>query len=113
MSWTIQVAAIVCVLCIAAGQVLLRAGALALNETGDYFDSKVLMLLFAAFSLYAGTCLGWVLILQKTELGKIYPYMALTFIAVPLGSYLVFGEQFTWRFYVGRGPDSGWNYFLR
>jgi drug/metabolite transporter (DMT)-like permease len=97
----IQIGAIVCVLCVAFGQVLFRASALALNESGSYYDFKVIALLVAAFGLYAATCLGWVLILQKTELGKIYPFMALSFIVVPLASYMVFGERFGGQYYIG------------
>ena len=97
----IQIGALVCVLCIALGQVLFRASALALNESGNYYDSKVIVLLVSAFGLYAATCVGWVLILQKTELGKIYPFMALTFVLVPLASYMVFGERFTGQYYIG------------
>lgn len=97
----IQIGAIVCVLCIALGQILLRSSALALNESGNYFDPKFMILILAAFGLYGVTCLGWLLILQRTELGKIYPFMALTFIAVPLASYMVFGERFTGQYYIG------------
>ena len=97
----IQISAIICVLCVALGQILFRASALAINESGNYFDAKAVVLLISAFVLYTATCLGWVLILQKTELGKIYPFMALTFVVVPLASYMVFDERFTGQYYFG------------
>jgi drug/metabolite transporter (DMT)-like permease len=40
-------------------------------------------------------------LLQKIELGRIYPVMALAFILVPAGSHLVFGERFQNQYFVG------------
>jgi drug/metabolite transporter (DMT)-like permease len=38
----------------------------------------------------AGAC--WMLALQRLELGFAYPFMALSFVFVPVGSMLLFGE---------------------
>jgi drug/metabolite transporter (DMT)-like permease len=40
--------------------------------------------------LVAGTC--WMLALQRLEIGFAYPFMALSFVLVPVGSMLLFGE---------------------
>jgi len=38
----------------------------------------------------AGAC--WMLALQRLEIGFAYPFMALSFVLVPVGSMLLFGE---------------------
>jgi drug/metabolite transporter (DMT)-like permease len=40
--------------------------------------------------LVAGAC--WMLALQRLEIGFAYPFMALSFALVPIGSMLLFGE---------------------
>jgi drug/metabolite transporter (DMT)-like permease len=44
---------------------------------------------FAAAAL-AGAC--WLLAIQRLELGYAYPFMALSFVFVPVGSLVLFGE---------------------
>ena len=83
----IQVGAILCVLCIVVGQVLMRSSALAINAADTIFDTKVIILLASALTVYCLTAVGWIYILQKVELGKVYPFQALSFMAVPLASY--------------------------
>jgi len=39
--------------------------------------------------------------LQKSDLGRIYPLMALAFVLVPIGSYLFFQERFNPQYFVG------------
>ena len=52
-------------------------------------------------ALYAITSIAWVWVLQKTDLGRVYPLMALAFILVPLSSHMVFGERFPAHYWVG------------
>jgi drug/metabolite transporter (DMT)-like permease len=40
-------------------------------------------------------------LLQRVELGRVYPLMALAFALVPLGSHFVFGERFQSQYFVG------------
>jgi drug/metabolite transporter (DMT)-like permease len=51
--------------------------------------------------LYGITSIAWVWVLQKTDLGRVYPLMAIAFILVPIGSYLIFGERFQSQYFVG------------
>lgn len=55
----------------------------------------------AAVCLYGVVSLAWVWILQRLELGRAYPLMALAFVLVPLGSNLFFGERFQPQYFVG------------
>lgn len=93
--------AIVCVLGIAAGQILFKLSASAMHKAGSYFDLRSLMILFVALALYGITTLAWVWVLQKIELGRAYPLMAMAFVLVPIGSHFVFGERFQVQYFVG------------
>lgn len=95
------VVAIICVLGIAVGQILFKLGALSLNVKENVFDVKTWAILIAAFLLYGLTSLAWIWVLQKAELGKVYPLMALAFILVPIGSHIFFGERFVMQYFVG------------
>ncbi|MGX9742308.1 EamA family transporter [Pseudocitrobacter corydidari] len=93
--------ALLCVLGIAVGQILFKITSGVLSETGNLFASKTLLMLFCAFSLYGITTIAWIWVLQKIELGKAYPLMALAFIIVPIGSYIFLGEKFTSQYFIG------------
>lgn len=93
--------AVLCVLGIAAGQILFKLSASALHKSGSIFDSQTLMILFSAFALYGITTIAWVWVLQKIDLGKAYPLMAMAFILVPIGSHFIFGEKFSYQYFLG------------
>lgn len=93
--------AFLCVLGLTAGQILFKLSSSFLTKGGSFFEIKVLISLFSALCLYGITSIAWVWILQKIELGRIYPMMALAFILVPLGSHFVFREQFNTQYFVG------------
>ncbi|WP_273828215.1 MULTISPECIES: EamA family transporter [Pseudomonas] len=93
--------ALICVLGIAAGQILFKLSASSLQKSGNFFDQTTLITLFFAFALYGITTIAWVWVLQKIELGKVYPLMALAFVLVPIGSHLFFGERFQPQYFVG------------
>ncbi|PKM13088.1 MAG: 4-amino-4-deoxy-L-arabinose-phospho-UDP flippase [Gammaproteobacteria bacterium HGW-Gammaproteobacteria-3] len=97
----IQIITLLCVLGIATGQILFKLSAKSLDQTHSFFAPKTAAILFAALALYGITTLAWVWVLQKAELGRVYPLMALAFILVPLGSYLVFDERFQIQYFVG------------
>lgn len=97
----VYVAAIFCVIGLAAGQILFKVSATALSESGTFFSIKPVAILFAAMCLYGVTSVAWVWVLQKVELGRVYPLMALAFVLVPLGSHLVFGERFQPQYFLG------------
>jgi drug/metabolite transporter (DMT)-like permease len=82
------------------GQLVVKARALAHAKdlTGN---SPQLDYLFAMFTdpwvlsgvtgvFAAGAC--WMLALQRLDVGFAYPFMALSFVLVPVGSVLLFGE---------------------
>lgn len=95
------VVAILCVIGLAVGQILFKISATALTESGSFFAIKPATTLLAAMCLYGITSVAWVWVLQKFELGRVYPLMALAFVLVPLGSHFVFGERFQSQYFVG------------
>jgi drug/metabolite transporter (DMT)-like permease len=90
-----------CVLGIVIGQLLFKVTASALADSGSFFSIKVASTLLLALCLYGVTTVGWVWALQKVELGRIYPLMALAFVLVPLGSHFAFGETYPPQYFVG------------
>jgi drug/metabolite transporter (DMT)-like permease len=92
---------VMCVLCMGLGQVLFKATAMALQETGSIFALRTLTVFGAAFVLYSATAVGWVLLLRHIDLGKIYPFTALAFVVVPVLSAYFFGERFGPTYIVG------------
>ncbi|MBT0624241.1 MULTISPECIES: EamA family transporter [Pseudomonas] len=97
----IYVIALACVVGIATGQILFKLSAASLHETGSWFDPKTMLTLFFALALYGITTIAWIWVLQKIDLGKAYPLMALAFALVPVGSHFVLGERFQPQYFVG------------
>ncbi|WP_027925676.1 EamA family transporter [Pseudomonas sp. URMO17WK12:I12] len=97
----IYVVAILCVLGLAIGQILFKTSSLALAQAGTFFNLRVMIALFAAMFLYGITSIAWVWVLQRIELGRVYPLMALAFVLVPIGSHFIFGERFQLQYFVG------------
>ena len=97
----VRLVAVLCVCGIAAGQILFKLGANSLNTNGGRLLSAGGAVLAGALALYGLTTIAWIWVLQRSDLGKTYPLMALAFILVPLASHFFFGESFTWRYAIG------------
>lgn len=93
--------ALLCVLGLAVGQILFKASAVALTASSSIFSPKAATILLPALCLYAISSVAWVWVLQKIDLGRVYPLMALAFILVPLGSHIFFGEKFSPQYFLG------------
>lgn len=83
----------------AYGQLVVKARSIAMVDKGSsgrveyivamFTDAGVISGLLAA--VVASAC--WTLAIQRTSLSVAYPFMALTFVIVPIGSVLMFGER--------------------
>ncbi|RMQ49087.1 hypothetical protein ALQ04_00272 [Pseudomonas cichorii] len=93
--------AFACVLGISIGQILFKMTAQIFRQNGDLFDPVMLAWFFLSLFLYGITTIAWIAVLQKAELGKIYPLMALAFVIVPIASHFVFGERFHIQYFIG------------
>lgn len=96
-----NVVALICVVGIACGQILFKLSAISLRKTGSFFNPSTLVLLLSSFALYGIMTIAWIWVLQKADLGKVYPLMALAFVIVPLGSHIIFGERFQPQYFAG------------
>lgn len=94
-------AATLCVIGMTAGQLLFKATAEMLNGADSALQPRVLAVFGVAVGIYGLTTLGWVWILRYADLGRIYSFMALAFILVPLASHFVFGERMTTNQWLG------------
>ncbi len=93
--------AVLCVIGIATGQILFKKSAENFHTSGNIYDIPALSILSVALCLYAVTTLGWVWVLQKSNLNKIYPLMALSFILVPIASHFILHENFNKQYFIG------------
>lgn len=98
---TAYLTALVCVLGIAVGQLLFKLAAVSVQTGGTMLAARPLAYLLGAMALYFVTSVAWVRLLQGVELGRVYPFMALAFVLVPIGSWLLFGERFETRYFIG------------
>lgn len=92
---------LLCVAAIVAGQLLFKASARAWQDAGTLLGVRPLLLFTVAVALFGLASLGWVYALRRDDLGRLYPLMALAFVAVPLASYFAFDERFGGGYYVG------------
>lgn len=95
------IVAVLVVVGMAVGQLLFKLSATSLKDTGSFFDPRTAFLLVLALSLYGLMTIAWIWVLQKADLGRVYPIMALAFALVPIGSHLFFGERFGLQYFVG------------
>lgn len=93
--------AIFCVLGLALGQVLFKMCAMKSLESETLLTPSILFLFFSTFAIYGTASILWIWILQKIELSRAYPIMALAFVFVPLSSHIIFGEQIHVQYMVG------------
>ncbi len=92
---------LLCVAGIVAGQLLFKASALAWQAEGTLFGARPLLMFGMAVALFGLASIGWVWALRRGELGRLYPLMALAFVAVPIASYFTFDERFGSSYFIG------------
>lgn len=84
---------ICCVLMIAAGQLLFKLLGMQIEAGASVLEAKVMGVAFAAFATYGLATLLWVYVLRTLPLTKAYPFMALSFVLVPIGGVMFFSES--------------------
>src|SRR5690606_29926327 len=97
----VYVVAVLCVVGIAAGQVLFNISSMVLAETGTFMSVKTLLAFTPPMFLYVLTSIAWVWLLQHADLARAYPLIGLAFVFVPLGGLLAFGGRFQVQYFVG------------
>ncbi len=97
----VYLGAILCSIGIAFGQILFKLCANSYKEQGSILNTATCLYFFSATTFYALITVVWIYLLSKDDLGKLYPFMALAFIMVPIQSYFFLHEQFSWRYFLG------------
>jgi len=95
---------LVCVACLAAGQLLFKLSARTLQAATGPADLLRLLTepaFLLALVVYGGTTLLWVWILRKVPLTVAYPFVALSFVLVPLAGWALLGERVAWNYWAG------------
>ena len=83
------------------GQLMMKARAIAHAVPGNEGASKLQYLIsmltdVGVISCFAAAVLAavcWMLAIEKLPVGYAYPFMALSFVLVPIGSLVLFGEK--------------------
>jgi multidrug transporter EmrE-like cation transporter len=88
-------------LCTVAGQLLFRGAALSANIAGGFFNPKSLMLFATAIALYGVMTLLWAHALRELPLAKAYPFMALSFLFIPVAEHFLYGQSWSWNAIMG------------
>jgi drug/metabolite transporter (DMT)-like permease len=81
-------------------QLVVKARALAIAPAGGDHDRVGYLIkmltdpgVISALAAVFAAGLFWLLTLRRTDLGYAYPFMALSFLMVPIGSTILFGEK--------------------
>lgn len=93
----------VAVLGMSAGQLLFKLAARSFAEAGSVIRGLLSPVLVMALIVYAGVTIVWVWQLSQTDLSRAYPFMALSFVFVPLLSALMLGETIGAYYWLGIG----------
>lgn len=101
MTSTTHFVAISCVLAIAIGQVLFKKLAILFSITKTVWSLQFVGIGMAAILIYLGASIGWIWLLQYEPLSRVYPYLALSFVIVPVASVWVFGDTLNLQYFVG------------
>lgn len=87
-----SLAVLFCVALISLGQVLFKHVGLLLTSSPNGLNMRILLTTAGAFAIYGLATLIWIYLLRTIPLSKAYPYMALSFVLVPLAAALLFSE---------------------
>lgn len=86
---------------ICSGQLLFKAVGRKLAAGLPVTDLGVAALGAVAIGIYGAATLLWIHVLRTVPLTKAYPFMALSFVIVPIGSVLLFSEQVRSQYVIG------------
>ncbi len=101
MSATNIILILICVIAISGGQLLFKRAGLELELAGTWLSWRVWLYSGVSFAVYTGATLLWIHVLRVTPLIQAYPFMALSFVIVPLSGAWFFKEQLGAAYLIG------------
>lgn len=94
MKPAIIAALLLCVLGISSGQILFKQAAMFGSTKQGLIDAWVLSpWIWIAGAVYCIATVLWIYVLRFAPLSVAYPFMALAFVIVPIGSRVAFGDH--------------------
>jgi undecaprenyl phosphate-alpha-L-ara4N flippase subunit ArnE len=101
MTWLQGIFIVMIVMLLSIGQVLSKLAAAGLDFSLAGIRSFMSPMLIAALVAYVVATGLWLLILKQIPLRIAYPYVALSFVFVPLMAHFILGEKLYLTTYVG------------
>lgn len=89
------------VLMICGGQLLFKLVGLRLHSGLQFTDPKVWVMVALSMIIYGSATVLWIAVLRTVPLVKAYPYMAMSFVLVPLGGIFFYAEKVQWTYVLG------------
>jgi len=86
---------------LSVGQVLFKLSANEGTAAQSFIAALLNLKFFMALFVYALATFLWLYILSKAPLSHVYPFVALSFIFVPIMSMFFLNDALTWRFLIG------------
>ncbi len=97
----IRLAAIACVVLIAFGQIVFKTAADAGVSAGTFIAPRPIAIAVAALATYGLASILWMLLLQHAPISRVYPFMGLAFVIVPVAAHFFFGDALGVRYMIG------------
>ncbi len=90
-------------LLLSCGQFLFKFAALKINTSNlqSFIISTINIYTIVGFMFFCLSAFLWLFILKTTPLSIAYPFMALGFLIVPIGSYFFFNETLSIDYLIG------------
>ena len=92
---------LVSVLMVCTGQLLFKLVGLRLHSGLSLTEPKVWVTAALSMIIYGSATVLWIAVLRTVPLVKAYPYMALSFVLVPLGGIFFYSEKVQWTYALG------------
>ena len=96
-----QLFAVGLVVMVAMGQIVFKSAADASLEAGTFFAPRPAAITIAAFAVYGIASIAWIVLLQHAPISRVYPFMGLAFVIVPVAAHFFFGDALGARHLVG------------
>ncbi len=86
---------------VCAGQLMFKHISIIINAGAHILSVPVLGYAILAFAVSGSGSLVWIYLLRSVELNRVYPYMAMSFVILPILSAFFFGEKLSLHYFVG------------
>lgn len=89
------------IILISLGQVAFKYSSILLNRGYEALSINVISIVLLAFLLSGLGSIIWIIVLKNIDLNRAYPFMALSFIFVPILGFILFKEQLSTAYLFG------------